>query len=370
MQSRKNFFELPGGDTVQLTKTKEQLEKIGIEVDLSLDLEPDLSHYDIIHLSNLTRIQETYMQIMNAVNQNKPVVLSTIYWPMDDFEQNGQVGIRKLINRHLDINNIERIKAIARMAVNRKSCAYEIKNLIKIGYTKMQKAVIEHVNVFMPNSEIEFKRMKERFPQTLNRYVVVPNGIDKDIVLMKKNDKMQGGYIEYNNAVICVGRIETRKNQLELVKALANTDYKLILVGGVSANHRRYFEKIMKYIDKNKNFSYFPSINNETLYDLYKVCKVSALPSWLDTPGLVSLEAASMGCNLAISTRGSTSEYFGNLAYYCEPDNLMSIRNAIDLAMKAPKKKELQNLILEKYTWEKAAKQTLMAYEMALGGLK
>ena len=50
-----------GGDTVQIEKTKEQLEKLGVEVDISLELEPDLSAYDLVHLTNVTRIQETYV---------------------------------------------------------------------------------------------------------------------------------------------------------------------------------------------------------------------------------------------------------------------------------------------------------------------
>ena len=43
MQSRNNFFTLRGGDTIQLEKTKAELEKLGVEVDFSLDFNPDLS---------------------------------------------------------------------------------------------------------------------------------------------------------------------------------------------------------------------------------------------------------------------------------------------------------------------------------------
>lgn len=66
IQSRKNFYTLRGGDTVQLLKTKEELEKLGVEVDISLEYEPDLQSYDLVHLSNVTRIQETYLHVKNA----------------------------------------------------------------------------------------------------------------------------------------------------------------------------------------------------------------------------------------------------------------------------------------------------------------
>lgn len=87
MQTRQNVFDLAGGDTTQLVKTKEALESKGIDVDLSLDLRPDVSGYDVVHLFNLTRVQETFIQSKNAKEAGKPVVLSTIYWPTDSFEK-------------------------------------------------------------------------------------------------------------------------------------------------------------------------------------------------------------------------------------------------------------------------------------------
>lgn len=111
MQSRVNLFTCPGGDTIQILKTKAEIEKIGISVDLSLELDPDLSKYDLVHLFNLTRVQETYYQLLNAKRQNKPVVLSTIYWPFEEMERKAYIGIRKLASKVLSVNSIESLKA-------------------------------------------------------------------------------------------------------------------------------------------------------------------------------------------------------------------------------------------------------------------
>ena len=35
-QSRKTLYSVPGGDTTQIMKTKEYLEKLGLKVDVSL----------------------------------------------------------------------------------------------------------------------------------------------------------------------------------------------------------------------------------------------------------------------------------------------------------------------------------------------
>lgn len=366
MQSRKNFFDLRGGDTIQLEKTKAELEKLGVTVDISLEFEPNLSDYDLVHLSNVTRIQETYLHVKNAKKQGKKIVLSTIFWPMDEFEKQGQVGIRKIINSFLGIDNQERIKAIARYIKDKNSRNIATKNLWKIGYTKMQNYVVNNVDYFLPNSEMEMDEFCKYFGLKKENYSVIPNAIDLNIVKMQDNSETPGEFEVYKDAIICVGRIEPRKNQLALVKALDGLGYKLILVGAVSDNQKAYFEQIKEIMDRNEQFYYIPKIENSKLYQLYKVCKVSTLPSWLDTPGLVSLEAAAMGCNLAISTKGSTVEYFKDFAEYCLPDDLESIRNAIIKAYSSENKKELSQYILDNYTWEIAANKTLDCYKKLL----
>ena len=370
IQSRKNFYTLRGGDTVQLTKTKLELEKLGVNVDISLEYCPDLSNYDLVHVSNVTRIQETYLQVKNAVTQNKPIVLSTIFWPMDEFEKKGQIGIRKLINKHLNIDDEEKIKAIARFFYDKNSRDIATRNLWKIGYTKMQRYVLSSIDEFLPNSEIEMDKLSSHFNVRKNNYYVIPNAIDENIAYKKYKEATPPEFEKFRDAVICVGRIEPRKNQLSLVKALDGSNYKLILVGQVSKNQTNYFKQIQKFLEKNNEFTYIPHIDNDQLYQLYKVCRVSALPSWLDTPGLVSLEAGAMGCNLAISTRGSTKEYFKNYAYYCEPDDINSIRKAVDNAYNASKNEDLKNLILNNYTWKIAAEKTLEAYNAVLSKTK
>ena len=366
IQSRKNFYELRGGDTVQLLKTKSELEKLGISVDIDFNYNPDLSNYDLVHLSNLTRIQETYLHVKNAKNQNKPIVLSTIYWPMDEFEKQGQVGIRKIINRFLGIDNEERVKAIARYIKDINSRDQATRNLWKIGYTKMQEYVVNNTDYFLPNSEMEMDILCEIFGVGKKNYKVIPNAIDLDIARKQDMADIPEEFQKYKDAIICVGRIEPRKNQLSLVKALDGTGYKLVIVGAVSDNHKSYFEEIKKYINKNSGFYYIPGIENERLYLLYKVCKVSTLPSWLDTPGLVSLEAGAMGCNLAVSSKGSTSEYFGSLAEYCLPNDIESIKRAIFTAFNKPYNDALKSRIFEEFTWKIAAEKTLASYKAVL----
>ncbi|MFQ5806530.1 MAG: glycosyltransferase family 1 protein, partial [Phycisphaerae bacterium] len=93
---------------------------------------------------------------------------------------------------------------------------------------------------------------------------------------------------------------------------------------------------------------------------------VHACVSWYETPGLASLEAALSGCNLVVTPGGSTREYFGNQAYYCEPDNPGSIRAAVEAALAAAPDPELACRIAREFNWDAAAKNTLRGYQLAL----
>ena len=169
---------------------------------------------------------------------------------------------------------------------------------------------------------------------------------------------------KYKNTVLCVARIEGRKNQLNLIRALKNTAFKLIINGKYSPNNKKYYDQCREEATENIQFN--ERISEEELYIMFNSAKVHVLPSYFETTGLASLEAAVMGCNIVITDKGDTVEYFGNLAYYCNPDDPDSIRNAVKKAYTEPFKEDLRQLILHRYTWEKAAEITLEGYQQAL----
>jgi glycosyltransferase involved in cell wall biosynthesis len=68
-----------------------------------------------------------------------------------------------------------------------------------------------------------------------------------------------------------------------------------------------------------------------------------------------------------VSTQiGSAREYFGEEAWYCHPEDLNSIQDAVVSAINAPSSNALREKILKYYTWDHSAKATLAAYEAVL----
>lgn len=363
-QSRTTLYSVPGGDTIQILKTAEALRPMGYDIDISTDLEPDVRSYEIVHIFNLTRPQEVYLQTLNAKRQGKKVVLSTIYVDFSEYDRKGRSSlIWKLITKALNPERVEYLKILARTLKN-----FETNKgtwlILKHGYRDLQSNILDMTDVLLPNSESERKRIIKDFPEfSGKKYTIVPNAVDTRLF-----DSYSGNTSneteKFKGCILCVARIEARKNQLNLVRAVNDLPLSLVLIGKPAPNHLSYYEQIKK--EAGSNIHMIGEIEHSLLPKFYKVAKVHALVSWMETTGLSSLEAGIMGCNLVITDKGDTRDYFKDFAFYCEPDSVESIRKAVIKAYESSVNIKLQQHILQNFTWEKAAEATLKGYEMAL----
>lgn len=357
-QSRKTLFSAPGGDTTQLLKTKEYLEKLNVKVDITLELEPDLNGYDIVHVFNLMRPQDLYLQVRNAKRQGKKIALSTIYGPYEEYEKKARGGILQVVNQFISITQIEYLKVIARILLNGELSKGTWIYLLN-GHKRLQRKIIRVVDVFLPNSESEMKRVACDFNLKEYNYKSIPNAVDinrfdyEKVVIDPENEK-------YRDCVLCVSRIEGRKNQLNVVRAARGLPYKFVFIGKAGTNFVHYKEQCQK---EGMNCEFLGQIDHEKLPQFYKLCKVHVLASWMETPGLSSLEAGVMKSNIVVTKKGDTEDYFEDMAFYCEPDDVYSIREAIEKAFNAPFIEQIAEKIKKEYKWENTAIETLKGYE-------
>jgi glycosyltransferase involved in cell wall biosynthesis len=96
----------------------------------------------------------------------------------------------------------------------------------------------------------------------------------------------------------------------------------VVLVGYPHPHHPDYYDAAKRMAEKNPNVSIRPGVPHKELISLYQGAKVHILPSWFETTGLVSLEAALCGCNIVTTSRGYARDYFQNMAWYCDPLSL------------------------------------------------
>ena len=218
-------------------------------------------------------------------------------------------------------------------------------------------------DMLLPNSNSEIERIKRTFDLKSTNYILVPNAVDISKFDFEKTN-VDKEIKKFTDCVLCVARIEGIKSQLNLVKAVRELPMKLILIGKPAPNYLKYYQKIKKEADN--NVIILDHISHDKLPQYYKVAKVHALPSWFETTGLSSLEAGVMRCNLVISDKGDTKEYFKDFAYYCDPESVESIREAVIQAYENPINPKLKERIKENFNWEKTAEKTLEAYQKVL----
>ena len=95
---------------------------------------------------------------------------------------------------------------------------------------------------------------------------------------------------------------------------------------------------------------------------------VHAHPSWLESPGLASLEAAATGARIVAGDRGCEREYFGSDVDYADPADPATIRAAVLRALgRGPRDRgDALERRLGALTWQRTGTATLEAYARAL----
>jgi len=345
------MYTVPGGDTVQAVQTARELAFIGVEADILLSNQTiDYNKYDLLHFFNITRPADI---LYHSQKTKKPFVVSTILCNYSEYDKNHRKGIVSLFS-YLPQNTVEYLKTTARWLLGRDHLAS--RDYLWKGQRKSILEVLAKTAMILPNSKSEAGRVTRDYPPEVN-YNVVTNGTDPLLFRyepsVKKDDLL----------VICVARIEGIKNQLNLIKALNHTPFTLLLIGAAAPNQVGYYQKCREIAAPNIKF--INHIPQHELVNHYQRAKVHVLPSWFETTGLSSIEAAVMGCNIVITDKGDTVEYFGDDAFYCDASSPANILETIQRASTAPASTKLRDKILAQHTWKQAAIQTLKAYQLA-----
>lgn len=364
-RSARSLAVSPGGDQVKLEATAQALRRdCGVDAVPNSDLRPDLSGYDLVHLFGLTRPQDVWVQARNAQRQGVPFVLSPIYLDVWELERDSRSDFVGRVSRRLNRDQSEAVKALGR-AVLRGEAHRGVTALWTRGFRRMQLDVVQAAVGFLPDSRSEWERCVRDLDLVIDdeRVFVAPNGVDLASVPVSQ-DEAPADLHRFEGCVLSVGRIEARKNQLTLIEAMRGVDRDLVLVGPPAPNQAGYLERVTEAAGSRVHI--LGSQSAERRDWLYKLASVHVLPSWLETTGLSSLEAALNGCAIVVSPNGDTREYFGEHAEYCEPGSAASIRHAIGRALARPLSTDFADEIRSKLTWTQTARKTLEAYETVL----
>ena len=337
-------FQNPGGGEIQLLKTKEGLEELGISVKFFNQWDDKFDDYDVLHVFG--SVKDCVGLMKTAHNKGVKVALSSIFWSSFKralHEGGGSFKKLELFTRHL------------------------AKLLFPYLPTGRRKTMTLS-DVIFPNSEMEKEQLVRLFGIKPDKIKVVPNGIDESFLGASPNlfiDKFN-----MKDFVLAAGRIEPRKNQLNLIRALKGSGMKLVIIGDPVSDYMWYYDQCRKESDESVVFLDGMKHEDGLLASAYAASKVFAAPGWFETPGLAALEAAASGASVAITKYGCTEEYFKKEAEYFDPSSAESIKEAVIKASNITQedKERLKKRIKDNYLWDNVARETLEGYKTVIKG--
>lgn len=206
-----------------------------------------------------------------------------------------------------------------------------------------------YVDLFLVRSEYEKMFLIKGMGVDERKIHIVP-------ISMRYNEYPQVDLTQKENTCLHISRLACPgKNVNNLVLAAKKFGFKLRLGGTINGKEREWLDKL---IGNASNIEYLGWLTEDQLKNEYRKAKVFALPSFVEGVGMVALEAATYGCEIALTDIGAPKEYYEGRAVLVNPYSVDSIGEGILEAMERKNAQpELREHIISKYSLNVNMKQ-------------
>lgn len=206
-----------------------------------------------------------------------------------------------------------------------------------------------NIDIFLVRSEYEKLFLTEGMRVDANKVHIVP-------ISMRYNNVLNIDYSKKENYCLHISRLaDPGKNVKNLVMAAKKYGFKLKLGGTINGKEKAWLDEL---ITDAENIEYLGWLTEEQLKNEYIKAKVFALPSFIEGVGMVALEAAAYGCEIALTDIGAPKEYYKGRAVLVNPYDIDSIGQGILKAMNTKKAQpELREYIISHYSLKVNMKQ-------------
>lgn len=245
----------------------------------------------------------------------------------------------------------------------------------QISYTTMMKLATKKTSRIIAVSEHTKCDLMERFDVPENRIRVIYEAADENYRILRGQKMIEAALQRYGvtkDYFLWVGNYKPYKNLVRLIQAFADflkqtsADVQLLLVG---PRDKRFPEaqKMIAKLGMEGTIIQAGYVQETDLVALYNAARGFILPSLYEGFGLTLLEAMACGTPVICSKRASIPEIAGSAVLYINPESIEDMGFAMKRLITEEKlHNELKQKGLKqskKFTWSKAAKQTLEMYK-------
>lgn len=331
---RFDYIEKTGGDVVQVGAYSRGLERLGYECVITNDLNAlRIDQIDYFVLVNVDRPIETlyFFNTIRKANRSSKIVLVPIHHPIEAinrFERYKKgIFFRALCGFIPDFYGRERIKNLIRFRKGGIFRKISVLDLFR-SYRARLSSMLKEVDGLIYISEGEKSSLESDFGFWSKRYLIAKNAVDLE-GKMDRGERLVSNSID----VIAIGRIEPRKNQLTIIRSLANLNLNVAFVGHLNQNEPDYCAQFLKSVgESGGRITYLGGMDHSQVLLQLANSRLLLNASYFEVNPLVDLEAALLDVPVVTTKYSYTRESLPAVVEV-DPWDDNSIRSGVEAAL-------------------------------------
>lgn len=319
--TRRDADRKGGGDVQQALTYAELITARGHEavvVDSGAAVAGDPS-VDLVHLFNTDRPVELIASSSALLRADKPYVVSTVHHSFVHLREFYRLrpGALGVLERRLPRSLADFLKHVARYRpAPAPLTAYPTRGAVRRCLERAAGVLC------LAQGEADWLAADYRYAGPVQ---VLPNGATT-------RRPAAGADID----VIVLGRVELRKNQLAVARALQGTPYRVLFLGAPNMVDPAYVRAFEAAVLASPNVSWVRGVPASEVPRYLARSRVALSASFFEVLSLADLEAAAAGCVVVASERGNTHELLGARgAFYVDPYDLTGLPETLQDALSA-----------------------------------
>ena len=332
------LFQNEGGLQVQIRETQAALRKLGFDVHLIDTTRDDLADFDIVHIFAV--LHGNVKLVEQARAKGCWVVVSSLLNPALVVKEPLRLATVRILETL--------IARVSRYKIN-------------TDFSSLRKA-LANAHHIIALSSWERRIASQVFGADLGHISVVPNGVSEqffeaDTAAFHAEHTIAGSF------VFCPGQISPWKNQISLVKALANTGITVVLAGPVHEEHRATLDDCLGVPGAKVVYLGNLDRTSPVLSGAYAAASAVVLPSTAESGPLVALEALAAGTPAIITCHnGLDMQPDGRCLHTVSPFDVQAIREIVLAVVEARIDPEICRAAVEEMSWGQVAHQIADIY--------